>query len=130
MTLNDTLANVLSQIDNATKVQKTIVITNVSAKLIKKVLEIMKAQGYVDNVEEIEDSKGNYYRIMLSGKLNKCGPIKPRFAVKYSDFEKFEKRYLPAKGFGFLIVSTNQGLLTHYDAKEKGIGGRLISYCY
>ncbi len=130
MALNDTLANVLSQIYNATKVQKDIVITNVSAKLIKKVLAIMQDQGYIDNVEEIEDSKGNVYRIVLSGKLNKCGAIKPRFAIKCSDFEKFEKRYLPAKGFGFLIVSTSQGLLTHYEAKEKGIGGRLISYCY
>lgn len=130
MALNDTLANVLSQLYNATKVQKQIVITNVSAKLIKKVLEIMQGQGYIDSVEEIEDSKGNYYRIVLSGKLNQCGSIKPRFAIKFSDFEKFEKRYLPAKGFGFLIVSTSQGLLTHYEAKEKGIGGRLISYCY
>ncbi len=130
MALNDTLANVLSQLYNATKVQNEIVVTNVSAKLIKKVLAIMQAQGYIDNVEEIEDSKGNYYRIVLSGKLNKCGAIKPRFAIKYTDFEKFEKRYLPAKGFGFLIISTSQGLLTHYEAKEKGIGGRLISYCY
>ena len=94
------------------------------------VLALFQEQGYIDSVEEIEDSKGNYYRIVLSGKLNQCGSIKPRFAIKFSDFEKFEKRYLPAKGFGFLIVSTSQGLLTHYEAKEKGIGGRLISYCY
>jgi small subunit ribosomal protein S8 len=130
MVLNDTLANVLSQINNATRVEKFFVKTNVAAKLIKKVLAIMQENGYLNKVEEVVDSKGNYYNIELSGKLNKCGSIKPRFAVKLADFEKFEKRYLPAKGFGFIIVSTSQGIMTHEEAKAKNIGGKLISYCY
>jgi len=130
MTMNDTLASVLSQINNAISVEKSGVVTNISAKLITKVLAIMQENGYINNVEIIQDSKGDYYKIDFNGKLNKCGSIKPRFSVKLSDFEKFEKRYLPARGFGFLIVSTSQGIMTHVEAKEKGIGGRLISFCY
>ncbi len=130
MVLNDTLANVLSQINNAVRVEKSFVETNVAAKLIKQVLAIMQEKGYITAVEEVEDSKGNYYKITLSSNLNKCGAIKPRFAVKISDFEKFEKRYLPAKGFGFIIISTSQGIMTHEEAKEKNIGGKLLSYCY
>ena len=130
MTMNDTLASVLSQMNNAISVEKSGVVTNISAKLITKVLAIMQENGYINNVETVEDSKGNSYKITFSGKLNKCGSIKPRFSVKLSDFEKFEKRYLPARGFGFLIVSTSQGIMTHDEAKEKGIGGRLISFCY
>lgn len=130
MSLNDTLASVLSQIDNANKVGKTSVTTKFSSKLTIQVLEIMKDAGYIGGVEEIVDQKGNYLTIQLSGSLNKCGVIKPRFAIKFSDFEKFEKRFLLAKGFGFIIVSTNQGLLTHTQAKEKNIGGKLISFCY
>jgi ribosomal protein S8 len=42
MVLNDTLANVLSQINNAVRVEKASVKTNVAAKLIKKVLAIMQ----------------------------------------------------------------------------------------
>ena len=130
MSLNDTLASVLSQIDNANKVGKTSITTNYSSTLIKKVLDIMKDAGYIGDVEEVVDQKGNYLTIKLSGSLNKCGVIKPRFAIKFADFEKFEKRFLPAKGFGFIIVSTNQGLMTHNQAKEKNIGGKLISFCY
>ncbi|MCA9477531.1 MAG: 30S ribosomal protein S8 [Nanoarchaeota archaeon] len=130
MSLNDTLAGVLSQIDNANKVGKTSITTQWSSKLIKQVLAIMKDAGYIGEVTETEDQKGNYLAIQLLGMLNKCGVIKPRFAIKYADFEKFEKRFLPAKGFGFLIVSTNEGLMTHTQAKEKKIGGKLISYCY
>jgi small subunit ribosomal protein S8 len=130
MSLNDTLASVLSQIDNANKVGKTSVTTNYSSTLIKKVLDIMKDAGYIGDVEEVVDQKGNYLTIKLSGSLNKCGVIKPRFAIKFAEFEKFEKRFLPAKGFGFLIVSTNKGLLTHNEAKEQNIGGKLISFVY
>jgi small subunit ribosomal protein S8 len=46
------------------------------------------------------------------------------------EFDKFEKRYLPARGFGIIIVSTNKGIMTLEEAKEKRIGGRLLAYCY
>jgi small subunit ribosomal protein S8 len=130
MTLNDTLATVLSQIDNANRVGKATVTTMYSSSLIKKVLEMMQSAGYIDAVEEVEDSKGNYLIISLSGKLNKCGVIKPRFAVQADNYEKFEKRFLPARGFGMLLVSTNLGLLSHEEAKEKNVGGKLISFVY
>ena len=64
------------------------------------------------------------------GNINKCGSIKPRYNIKKEDYEKFEKRYLPAKDFGFLIVSTSKGVMSHMEAKEKNIGGRLLAYFY
>lgn len=130
MSSNDNLASVLSQIDNAQKVGMTTVTTSISSKLILRVLEIMKEEGYVGEVVEVKDAKGNYLKINLLGSLNKCGVIKPRFAIKFEDFEKFEKSFLPARGFGVLVVSTNKGLMTHDKAKEQNIGGKLISYCY
>jgi small subunit ribosomal protein S8 len=130
MSLNDPLAATLSQINNAVRVGKQTVTTKYSSTLIKTVLDIMKTHGYVSEVTEVEDSKGNYLEVTLAGMINKCGVVKPRFAVKAADFERFEKQFLPARGFGFLIISTNKGLLTHEEAKEQGVGGRLISYCY
>lgn len=130
MSNNDVLASVLSQLNNAVKVGKPSITTSISSKVIKRVLEIMQGAGYIAGFEEVVDVKGNYLNISLNGKLNKCGVIKPRFAINLSNFEKFEKSYLPAKGFGFLIVSTNKGLMTHVEAKEQNVGGKLISYCY
>ena len=130
MSLNDSVAMVLSQLNNAVRVGKDEITTSVSSSLLKHVLELMQDGGYVQSVEEVVDSKGNTLKIKLSGSLNGCGVIKPRFAIKADNFEKFEKRFLPAKGFGFLIISTNQGLLTHNKAKELGIGGKLVSFCY
>ena len=130
MSNNDPLANVLSHILNYEKKGKQEIITLDNSTLIKGVLQIMQDNGYLGGYEEIEDSKGNLLKLNLIGAVNKCGVIKPRFQINKDNYEKYEKRYLPSKDFGFIIVSTNQGLMKHTEAKEKGIGGTLISYCY
>ena len=45
-------------------------------------------------------------------------------------YEKWESRYLPAQDFGLLIMSTNQGVMNHYEAKKERIGGRLLAYIF
>ncbi len=128
--LNDPLSNALSKIFNAEKAGKKVCIIKPSSKVIKNVLDLMNINGYIGTYEEVEDIKGNYLKLNLLGNINRCGAIKPRYAVSKDNFEKFEKRYLPAKGFGMILISTNQGLLTHEDAQNKKIGGKLIAYCY
>jgi len=128
--LNDPLANVLSYVNNHERLgRKEITVAN-NSKFIRQILTILNENGYLGEYKEIEDGKGKLLEINLIGAINKTGVIKPRFNVKKDDFEKFEKRYLPAKDFGIMIVSTSKGLLTHVQAKEKALGGRLICYCY
>ncbi|HLD04163.1 MAG TPA: 30S ribosomal protein S8 [Candidatus Nanoarchaeia archaeon] len=130
MSLNDPLANVLSFIQLYERKGKREILTKNNNKLIKKVLTILQDKGYIGSYEEIADAKGSPLRINLIGNINKVGVIKPRFKVTLNDFTKYEKRYLPAKDFGIIILTTNKGLMTHIEAKEKKIGGRLVSYCY
>ncbi|PIN80275.1 30S ribosomal protein S8 [Candidatus Woesearchaeota archaeon CG10_big_fil_rev_8_21_14_0_10_32_9] len=130
MTLNDPLANVLSFMNNYEKLGKKEVETKNNSKVIRAVLKIMQDEGFIGGHEEIEDGKGNILKINLIGSLNKCGVIKPRFRIQVKDYEKYEKRFLPAMNFGVLIVSTNKGLMTNKEAKEKQLGGTLISYVY
>jgi len=128
--INDPLANVLSNITNAQKVGKAMCTIGPVSKIIKRVLEIMHNHKYLGSVEYKDNKKGGEVVMNLLGTINKCSVIKPRFAIKKDGYEKFEKRFLPAKDFGLLIISTSQGVMTHKEAKEKGIGGRLISYVY
>lgn len=130
MALNDPLANVMSSIMNYEKVGKKELDVRISNKIIKKVLDIMKENSYIDKYDINKDNSGEFLRIYLLGNINKCGVIKPRFSVKKENYEKFEKRFLPAKGFGFLIVSTPKGIMVHEEAKIKGMGGKLIAYIY
>lgn len=128
--LNDPLANMMSLIFNNEMIGRQECLIKPSSKIIKELLKVMKENGYVGDFKEIEDSRGNYVKLVLTGSINKCGVIKPRYSVKNKDFEKFEKRYLPAKDIGILFVSTPSGIMTHYGAKSKKIGGRLLAYCY
>ncbi len=101
-----------------------------STKLIRSVLETMKAHDYVGNYEEVKEGKFKKIRIQLSKKINDVGVIKPRYPVTLGTFQKFEERYIPSVHFGILIVSTSQGIMTNRDAKAKRIGGRLLVYVY
>jgi len=130
MSLNDPLSNVLSHINNCEKIGREECIVKPVSKTILKVLDIMKDEKYIKSYEKIDNNKGGLIKIKLMSKINKCNVIKPRLSFQSSNLEKFEKRYLPAKDFGVIIVSTNQGLMTHIQAKEKNLGGRLISYIY
>ena len=130
MSMNDPLASVLSKIYNSDKVGKKECIVKPVSKTVKAVLEIMQDNGYLGESKLIEDGKSNIINVSLLGRINKCGVIKPRFSFKKESIEKYEKRYLPAKDFGIIIVSTPKGIMTHLESKEKGYGGRLISYVY
>ncbi len=130
MTLNDPLANVFSNIMNCERIGKNVVVIRPSSTLIKKILTVLQDKHYIGSYTETIDGKGNSLTINLIGAVNNCGVIKPRYAVQLNNYTVYEKRYLPAKGFGILIVSTPKGIMTHDEAKEQKLGGRLIAYCY
>lgn len=128
--MNDTLANALCVIMNAERIGRKECTIKPVSKVIKVVLDIMNKESFVGKYEEIDDGKGGILKLNLLGSINKCGVVKPRFSVKKDGYEKFEKRYLPSKDFGVIIVSTPKGIMTHIEAKEKGLGGRLLAYVY
>ena len=128
--MNDPLANALSLIMNAEKIGKKECIIRPSSKIIEKILKIMNDNQYIGEFKKIESRQGNYLNLNLLNNINGCGVIKPRHSVKKDDYEKFEKRFLPAKGFGILIVSTPKGIMTQEDAKKEDSGGKLLAFIY
>ena len=127
---HDTLAAALSNVMNHERVSKKTCTITPTSKVMKAVLKLLNSHNYIGVYEEYSETRGGYMRINLLGTINAVGAITPRFAVKVGDFEKYEKRFLPAKGVGVLIVSTNQGIMTHLQAKESNLGGKLLAYCY
>ena len=126
---HDTLADVMITIKNAERVGKKECITPAS-NLVKEVLKVMQKHKYIGVFEFIDDGKSGKFRIKLKNCVNKCNVIKPRYSVKFDEFEKFEKRFLPAKGFGILILTTNKGVMTHEEAKKQHLGGKLLTYVF
>ncbi len=128
--LNDPLANALNMMMNAQKAGKSFCTVKPISKMMMKVLDIMHDHKYIGKVEVVDERQGKMIRVELLGKINNCAVVKPRYSVKKGTYEKFEERYLPAKNFGFLIVSTSKEIMTHLEAKEKGLGGMLLAYVY
>ncbi|MFH1359057.1 MAG: 30S ribosomal protein S8 [archaeon] len=120
----DIVADGLNQIMNAKRAKKTEVVLNKHSKLLRNILDIAKESGYLDyNVN------GNKLKIVIKD-LNMILAVKPRYTVKNSKINFYVRRFLPAKNFGFVIVSTNKGLMKHDEAEEKNLGGCLVAYMY
>lgn len=130
MTMNDTLAVAMNNMLNAEKIGKGECLIRPNSRVTKAVLDIMKEKRFIADYEVVKDGKGDIIRVLLNGNINRCGVVKPRFSMANAEFEKFEKRFLPAKDMGYLIVSTSKGIMTHVDAREKSIGGKLLAYVY
>ena len=128
--LNDPLANALSLIKNAEIKGKGTCLIQPSSKLIGGVLNLLKEKGYISEFEYMEDGKAGVFQVKLTGNINNCGVIKPRYPIKREDLEKWESRYLPARDFGLLILTTTQGIISQDEAKKNGVGGKVLAYVY
>lgn len=122
---HDLLSDALSTIQNAESTgHEGCSVPN--SKLVKAVLEVMQRAHYISQAKE----SGRKLTVTLAGKTNSVKAIRPRFAARKDEFEKYAKRYLPSADIGIIIVSTSQGIMTHREAAERGIGGRLLAFVY
>ena len=120
----DIVADILNQIMNAKRAKKKLIVVDRNSKLLRNVLDIAKERGYLDYTVD-----GKEVKIELKN-LNEIKAIKPRYTVAVKSINRYVRRYLPAKNFGFVVVSTNQGLMKHEDAEENKLGGCLIAYMF
>lgn len=129
MTKHDLVSGLFTSIQNNELVHNRDCIYPAS-KTISNILRVLQGHSYIGAFEYIEDGRGGKFKIQLMGRINKCVPIKPRYSVKASEFEKWAKLFLPAKDIGILVVSTPKGVISHIDAINQKSGGRLIGYVY
>ncbi len=126
----DTLTNGLITVINNEMRNKRECIINPASKLLGRVLRMMQLNGFIGEFEFIDDGRSGKFKVQLLGRINKCGAIKPRFPVKFDKFEEWEKKFLPSRDVGIMIVSTSQGVMAHREAEEKNLGGRLLAFVY
>ena len=126
----DVIANGLTTIMNNEIRNKRECIISPASKLLGKVVRVMQLNGYIGEFEFIDDGRSGKFKIQLLGRINKCGAIRPRYPIKLDKIEMWEKKFLPSKDVGTLIISTSKGVLSHKEVKEKNVGGRLLAFVY
>ena len=132
MVMTDPIADFLTRIRNANMVRHDSV--EVPASKIKKdIAEILKSEGFVRDVEYIEDDKQGVIRVFLKYSADKTRVIsglkrisKPglRTYVKSDDVPKV------LNGLGVAIISTSEGVITDKEARAKKIGGEVLAYVW
>ena len=130
MPTNNILANLFTTLFNTEDRRKDSCIVVHTSKLGIEVLNTLKKEGYIGEFEHIDDKRGGKFKIKLLAKISKCGAITPRFKVKKDEYRKWEEQFLPSYNRGMLLVTTNQGVMSHHEAANKGLGGFLIGYVY
>ncbi len=130
MPAKNVLANLFVTIFNTEARRKGNCLVSPTSKLSAEVLKTLQKDGYIGEFEHIDDNRGGKLKIELLAKITKCGAISPRFKVKKEEYPQWEQQYLPSYNRGILLVTTNQGVMSHREAANKGIGGFLIGYVY
>lgn len=130
MPATNVLANLFVTLYNTESRRKGECVVLPTSKLAVEVLKTLEKEGYIGKFEHIDDKRGGKFKVKLLAKITKCGSISPRFKVKKTEFQQWEQQYLPSYAKGILLVTTNQGVMSHHEAINKGMGGLLIGYVY
>ncbi|MFD0051575.1 30S ribosomal protein S8 [Actinomycetes bacterium NPDC127524] len=132
MVMTDPIADMLTRIRNANMVRHEKL--EVPASKIKRdIAEILKREGFVRDVEFIEDNKQGIIRIFLKYGANNERVITGLKRISKPGLRVYAKtgevpRVL--NGLGIAIVSTSQGVLTDKEARAKQVGGEVLGYVW
>ena len=129
--MTDPIADMLTRIRNALMVRKETVEIPAS-KMKKEIARILLEEGYINNVEFVEDGYNGKLLITLkyAGGRSVIGGLqrvsKPGLRT-YSGAENMPK---VLGGYGIAIVTTNQGIMTDKQAKRQNVGGEVLCYVW
>ena len=132
MSMNDTIADMLTRVRNANSAGKATVSMPSSKKLVE-IARIMVQEGYVQGFEVLPAEPRDILEITL-----KYGAKKERVIRGIKRISKPGLRIYAGKdelprvlgGMGTAVVSTSKGVMTDREARKAGVGGEVIAYIW
>ena len=127
----DPIADSLIAIKNAYMAKKDVTEIK-SSKLLEKICEILKREGYIENYRKIEDNKQGILRIYLKYEKNRPAITQIKRISKPGRRVYVTKDKVPQvlQGYGIAILTTSKGVLTDKEARKLGVGGEVICYVW
>jgi small subunit ribosomal protein S8 len=129
MSMSDPIADMLTRIRNAQRVEKASV-SMPSSKLKVSIAAVLKDEGYIDSFNVVE--AGGKAELQLGLKYYAGRPVIERIErVSKPGLRIYKGRgNLPQvmNGLGVAIVSTPKGVMTDRKARATGVGGEVLCY--
>ena len=132
MVMTDPIADMLTRIRNANSaLHETVEIP--ASKMKAAVLAILKDEGFVKEVETVENEKHATLKVTLKYGFNNEKVItgikrisKPGLRV----YAKKEELPRVLGGLGIAVISTSKGIMSDKQARKEGLGGEVIAYVW
>ncbi|MCL2164005.1 MAG: 30S ribosomal protein S8 [Oscillospiraceae bacterium] len=132
MQMSDTIADMLTRIRNAGSAKHETV--DIPASNMKKAIaRILLREGYVKDVQFVDDNKQGNIRIILKYSQYKTNVISGIKRISKPGLRVYvNKEDLPKVlgGLGIAIISTSRGIMTDKDARKEGIGGEVLAFVW
>ncbi|KAG8487370.1 hypothetical protein CXB51_020912 [Gossypium anomalum] len=122
--LNDALRSIV----NAEKRGKATVELKPISTVISSFLTIMKYRGYIRNFELFDPHRVGKITVELQGRVNDCPALTYRQDIKAKDIQKYTTFKLPTRQWGYVVISTPDGILDHEEAIRRNVGGQVLGY--
>ncbi len=128
MSLSDPIADMLTRIRNAARVNKKQV--NIKASNIcEGIAAVLKKEGYIEDFDRIDDGQQGILRVTLKYDLDGNSIIveiartsRPGRRI-YASVDKLPR---VLAGMGIAIVSTSKGVMSDKNCREAKVGGEIL----
>lgn len=133
MVVNDPIADMLTRIRNA-QVARHDTVSMPASNTKKALAKILLQEGYIKNVEYIDDGLQGEIKITLKYVDGRQTPViaglkrisKPGLRV-YAQSQDLPK---VLGGLGIAIISTSKGLMTDRESRRQNLGGEVLCYIW
>ncbi|GLU10006.1 hypothetical protein SLE2022_268360 [Rubroshorea leprosula] len=122
--LNDALRAIV----NAERRGKATVELKPISTVMSSFLKIMKDHGYIKDFQVYDPHRVGRITVELQGRVNDCKALTYRQDIKAKDIEAYRLRTLPTRQWGYVVITTPDGILDHEEATRRNAGGQVLGY--
>ena len=129
MSRYDFIGDFLTAVRNASKAQKD-KLTAPASIMTVRIAELLKSEGFIENVKPFNDGNKNFVRIHLKylpgGKKSAIQGLKRISTPGLRRYVGCDEIPKVLGGLGVVILSTPKGILTGKQAREAKAGGEIL----
>ncbi|XP_055825530.1 40S ribosomal protein S15a-5-like [Solanum dulcamara] len=100
------------------------------SNVIANFLQIMKYRGYIKDFQVHDPHRVGKISVQLLGRINDCRALTYRQDIKAATIENYKTRALPTRQWGYVVITTPNGVLDHEEAQRQNVGGQVLGYFY